>query len=97
MKFAYALGEYAKNIGYGGVDIFVFCAGIGAYNSLIKDNNVVRYIKRRIVRLIPTDWCFLIVWIPWYSYWYDMPFQAIIGNIFVCRILRIWGMLLIGI
>lgn len=73
--------SWVKAIGYGGVDIFVFCAGIGAYHSLAKDPDAARYLKRRTLRIMPTYWCFLLVWIPWHSHFNEMPFQAVIGNI----------------
>lgn len=82
ITFSNAQVNWVKYIGYGGVDIFVFCAGIGAYYSLAKDSDVARYLKRRVVRIIPTYWCFLLAWIPWYSHFNEMPIRAVIGNIF---------------
>ena len=49
-----------KNIGYGGVDIFLLVSGMGVYNSL-EINDVSQYIKNRIRRITPVWWSYLII------------------------------------
>ena len=51
---------FIKNIGYGGVDIFLLVSGMGIYNSLEK-NDISKYIKNRMVRIVPTWWVYLIL------------------------------------
>lgn len=42
-----------KNIGNSGVDIFLFVSGIGMYFSLMKSNDIGKFYKRRLLRLVP--------------------------------------------
>lgn len=74
--------SYLKQFGYGGVDIFLFASGIGCYCSLEKDGDYVRFIKRRALRILPTYWCFCIVW-SIYQYKHGMLASDILGN-FLC-------------
>lgn len=71
-----------KNMGYGGVDIFLFASGIGCYFSLDKDNNCLMFLKRRVQRLIPTYWTFLFFWIAYRKIFEYISFRSILGNIF---------------
>ena len=73
---------YVKAIGYGGVDIFVFASGIGCYYSLAKNADVVEFIKRRFWRIFPTYWCFMSVWLVYKVITAEIPFSAIVGNLF---------------
>lgn len=41
------------NLGYGGVDLFLFLSGFGIYCSLTKDNDIGNFFKKRIVRFLP--------------------------------------------
>ena len=52
--------SFIKDIGYGGVDIFLLVSGMGIYNSL-SENNISQYIKNRIKRIVPVWWLFLII------------------------------------
>ena len=36
------------------VDIFIFSSGIGCYYSLSKNSNIVEFIKRRFIKLMPS-------------------------------------------
>ena len=51
-----------KRIGYGGVDIFLFASGLGCSYSLNKNRDIISFLKRRAVRILPTWWTFLIIW-----------------------------------
>ena len=72
-----------KWIGYGGVDLFIFASGIGCYYSLEKDDDVFNFIKRRIVRIIPTYWIFMIGWGLYKRSFSQMAFRTFLGN-FLC-------------
>lgn len=52
--------SFVKDIGYGGVDIFLLISGMGIYNSLEK-NDISQYIKNRVRRIAPAWWIFLII------------------------------------
>lgn len=48
-------------VGYGGVDIFLFLSGFGLYFSLsTKDTSLSQYYKKRFFRILPEFWIFLI-------------------------------------
>lgn len=42
-----------KDIGYGGVDIFLFLSGFGLYMSLSKDKDIKNFYKKRVLRIFP--------------------------------------------
>lgn len=49
-------------VGYGGVDIFLFLSGFGLFFSLSnKDTTLPQYYKKRFLRILPEFWIFLIV------------------------------------
>ena len=72
-----------KMLGFGGVDIFIFASGIGCFCSLKKNNDSIKFIKRRIIRIIPTYWLFLIGWTIYKVIYNGMSWNAILGN-FLC-------------
>lgn len=74
--------SFFKNIGYGGVDICLFASGAGCYYSLSKSNNPVEFIKKRLVRIYPTYWCFLPFWFLYAFSAFKMTFPDVLGNIF---------------
>lgn len=59
-KIPLALQFPFLNLGYLGVDIFVLLSGFGIYCSLSKNENVLQFLYRRIVRLIPVVPIFII-------------------------------------
>ncbi len=52
--------SFLKDIGYGGVDIFLLVSGMGIYNSLDK-NDISQYIKNRVKRITPVWWSYLLI------------------------------------
>lgn len=72
---------YPKRWGYGGVDICLFASGIGCYFSLGKDSDILRFMKRRVLRLAPTYLCFMVIWIAYKRITISLPWQAAIGNL----------------
>lgn len=83
MEFDNDLLLLLKNLGYGGVDIFFLVSGLGLYKSLEKNEDVVAFYKRRILKIMPAYLPILIVWmvlqmineIP------DNPVGFFVGNI----------------
>lgn len=71
-----------KMFGYGGVDIFLFASGIGCFSSISKDNDILGFLKRRFFRIMPTYWCFIIIWIAAVMCIDRISVNAVIGNIF---------------
>lgn len=49
------------NIGYTGVDIFLFLSSYGLYYSLKKNSTTIRFYKKRVVRILPTYFIVLII------------------------------------
>lgn len=43
-----------KHIGYGGVDIFLMLSGLGLYYAYKKNNDMLEFYKRRVLRILPT-------------------------------------------
>lgn len=52
-----------QRIGYGGVDLFFFMSGFGLYHSLNRDQDLKRYLKRRVQRILPAYLPFCLVWL----------------------------------
>lgn len=71
-----------KLTGYGGVDIFMFAAGLGSYYSYLKDHSPLDYLKRRIIRLATVYVPFILVWIIVKCLFHEMSIFAVIGNLF---------------
>lgn len=69
------------SVGYGGVDIFLFASGIGCYFSLNKDPDPYRFMKRRIARLFPAWFLFMLLWLPFMVITEMMPLTAVLGNL----------------
>ena len=73
--------NFISMLGYGGVDIFLFCSGYGCYYSYNKDRDLFRFIKKRVLRLCPAWLMFMVMWIPMMLLFYDMPLRAALGNL----------------
>ena len=73
--------KFIKNTGYGGVDIFIFASGIGCFYSLYKNENINGFIKRRIKKLMPTFWVFILFFIAYRLFNKTIGIRSIIGNI----------------
>lgn len=56
------IAKFVLEIGYGGVDIFLFLSGFGLYYSCShKWNGLKSYYKRRFQRILPTFWIALLL------------------------------------
>lgn len=42
-----------KELGYGGVDVFLFLSGVGLYYSMEREPGIGRFYKKRVLRLLP--------------------------------------------
>ena len=58
--------QFLIQIGYGGVDIFIFASGIGNYYSYLRDENPLAFLARRIKRLAPTYIPIILIWCIYY-------------------------------
>lgn len=74
--------NYIKAIGYGGVDIFLFASGVGCYFSLKHDSNNFNFIKRRMKRILPTYFTFLIFWFLYKILVDSITLKEMLANIF---------------
>ena len=74
---------FIKKIGYGGVDIFLLASGIGCYYSLEKDDDIFNFMRRRVLRIIPTYWIFMFGWALYHRLNGGISLRAILGN-FLC-------------
>ncbi len=57
--------DHLKGVGYGGVDIFLFASGIGNYYSYNKDEDPLKFMRRRIKRLAPAYVPIVLLWCMW--------------------------------
>lgn len=73
--------KFIQDIGYGGVDIFVFISGYGVYKSLDRDDNAYRFMARRLKRLLPSYIPFIIVWMIIRYITYQLYVTEIAGNL----------------
>ena len=76
-----------QNLGLGGTDIFLFCSGLGCYCSLTNDPNSMHFLKKRFMNLMPTYWCFIIIWIAFKKQTSGISFFDAMGNIFCIEML----------
>lgn len=74
-----------REIGYGGVDIFVFSAGVGGYYSYTKDRDELSYFKRRVFRIMPIYLIFMLIWLPFQVFVNKYTFGAVVGNLLMIQ------------
>lgn len=54
--------DYIRNFCKIGVDIFFIMSGLGLYNSFSRDNNIWRFYKKRLTRILPTYFMVILIW-----------------------------------
>lgn len=54
--------RFLAEVGYGGVDIFLFLSGFGLYYSLERDSDEGRFLRRRAEKIFPAYIPVLLVW-----------------------------------
>ena len=57
--------DAARQIGYGGVDVFFFLMGMGLFTSLQKSQELRGYAQRRLWRILPAYLPVLLAWMLW--------------------------------
>lgn len=60
IRFHFKAITFMREFCYGGVDVFLFLSGLGIFCSLSK-NSISKYIKNRIIKIVPTWWIYLII------------------------------------
>lgn len=73
--------RHIKSLGYGGVDIFLFCSGMGCYFSYFRERDLIAFFKRRISRIFPQWILFMLLWIPLNCFVNHISVNAILGNL----------------
>ncbi|MBR5360370.1 MAG: acyltransferase [Lachnospiraceae bacterium] len=69
------------DMGYSGVDIFILLSGYGCYYSLKKDEDALRFLGRRLRRLLPSYLPFIIIYMVFRCLQQRMYFVEICGNL----------------
>lgn len=85
VNFGVAVLNKIKDIGYGGVDICLFASGIGCYYSLTSDSDAVNFLKRRLKRIMPTYFLFIVAWLVYMFLCNDFGWRMAIGNLFAIQ------------
>lgn len=73
--------DFFRQIGYGGVDIFFFLTGVGAFFSLQKCPDALSYMKRRMKRILPSYYPFIAGWLIMVGLTGELYGLEIIGNL----------------
>lgn len=74
-----------RSMGYGGVDICLFASGIGCYYSLSANNDAVKFLKRRLIRIMPTYLIFIVIWLIYKIIVDEFGIFMAIGNLFAVQ------------
>ena len=77
--------------GYGGVDFFFFATGAGCYLSYTRDCDAGTFMHRRIKRILPTYFTFIIPWLIYKIIFEKISFGSVLGNIFSVESLKVNG------
>lgn len=83
--------SHIKDTGYGGVDVFLMCSGFGCFCSLEKNNDVLTFINKRFVRIMPSWIIYMLFWIPATWLVRGISLQAVLGNLFCIQSLTTLG------
>lgn len=72
---------FLKSISYLGADIMIFASGCGCWYSLEKEPRVQAFYRKRLLRLMPTYWLFMLFWLPSRLCFDPISPLAALGNI----------------
>lgn len=72
---------FLQDVGYGGVDIFVFISGFGVYYSLKKNPDAFSFLSKRLGRLLPSYLPFILVWMVVRFVTYQLYLTEVCGNL----------------
>ena len=79
--------DYLRQLGYGGVDIFLFLMGMGLYRSLSGRDDLRGYASRRLWRVLPAHLPVLVIWMavmyPTYQLSLVQNIRGVAGNLFM--------------
>lgn len=73
--------NFAKTIGYGGVDIFLFLSGFGLFCSLHQNSAVLPFYGRRLKRLLPSYLPAVVIWVCMHLLFNSITFGESLGNL----------------
>lgn len=73
--------SFIQEIGYGGVDIFIFLAGFGSYYSLEKNGDILQFMKRKLMSLMPSYIPFILIWMAYRKFTDGIYVTEIFGNL----------------
>ena len=73
--------DFLRQTGYGGVDLFFLLTGVGAWFSLSKKPGAADYMKRRMARILPSYFPFIMGWLIWVKFTGELYGTEIIGNL----------------
>lgn len=71
---------------YGGVDIFFFASGLGMYASYVRDHDPLRFMRRRLARLLPVYLPFILGWCAYRMAAGQQTWYTALGNIFMIQV-----------
>ena len=72
--------DFIRQVGYAGVDIFLFASGVVCFYSLTKDPDAGRFMKRRIAKLAPCYLIFLVFWLGYQWFRGNFDLRMALGN-----------------
>lgn len=72
---------YVMCMGFCGVDICLFASGVGCYFSLSHNSDAGAFFLRRLKRLYPTYFCFILIWVLCQRMEGEVLFPAVVGNL----------------
>ena len=73
--------DFFRQTGYGGVDVFFLLTGIGAWFSLNRKPDAPGYMKRRMLRILPSYYPFILAWLLMIKVTGELYGTEIIGNL----------------
>ena len=73
--------EFIRGIGYGGVDIFLMLSGLGVFFSLSKENDIKKFYKKRVLRILPYYLPIVLIYSIYLCNFYNISISLIFYNL----------------